>query len=65
MFMFRASLDLKIVYSDPSVTSLTGYEPQDLVESTLYQYAYPLDMEQLRQSHKLCKFINFFIRKSI
>ncbi|KAL5288272.1 SIM2.2 family protein [Megaselia abdita] len=57
MFMFRASLDLKLVYSDPSVTSLTGYEPQDLVENTLYQYVHPLDMFQLQQSHQLllCK----------
>lgn len=56
MFMFRASLDMKLVYSDPSVTSLTGYEPQDLVENTLYQYVHPLDMFQLQQSHQLCKF---------
>lgn len=62
MFMFRASLDLKLVYSDPNVTSLTGYEPQDLLENTLYQYVHPSDMFQLQQSHKLCKFSSHSIK---
>lgn len=70
MFMFRASLDLKLVYADSTkdpksnvdvLKSLTGYEPQDLVESTLYQYVHPLDIFQLQQSHQLCKFSKVFL----
>lgn len=63
MFMFRAELDLKLVLSDATVTSLTGYAPQDLVENTLYQYVHPLDIFQLQQTHKLCKYF-FFLMKN-
>ncbi|KAF2343521.1 PAS domain, partial [Trinorchestia longiramus] len=40
MFMFRASLDLRLIFLDARVTDLTGYQPQDLIEKTLYQYVH-------------------------
>jgi len=33
------------------VSSLTGYEPQDLIEKTLYQYVHSEDMIPLRAMH--------------
>ncbi|XP_035780674.1 single-minded homolog 1-like [Anopheles albimanus] len=51
MFMFRASLDLKLIFLDTKVSQLTGYEPQDLIESTLYQYVHAADVLKIRQSH--------------
>ncbi|KAL5284905.1 SIM2 family protein [Megaselia abdita] len=57
MFMFRASLDLKLIFLDARVSGLTGYEPQDLIEKTLYQYTHVSDVFHLRYAHQilLCK----------
>ncbi|XP_050303773.1 single-minded homolog 1 [Anthonomus grandis grandis] len=57
MFMFRAHLDLKLIFMDARVTQLTGYEPQDLIEHTLYQYIHGSDTLAMRTSHYqlLCK----------
>ncbi|KAH9425539.1 putative secreted beta-glucosidase sim1, partial [Dermatophagoides pteronyssinus] len=49
MFMFRASLDLKLIFLDAKVSQLTGYEPQDLIEKTLYHYIHGSDLEMMRQ----------------
>ena len=51
VFMFRASLDLKLIFLDQRVSALTGYEPQDLIEKTLYQYIHAEDMLSLRSVH--------------
>ncbi|XP_063611852.1 single-minded homolog 2-like [Penaeus indicus] len=53
MFMFRASLDLKLIFLDARVGVLTGYEPQDLIEKTLYQYIHGCDMLHMRYSHHM------------
>ena len=55
VFMFRASLDLKLIFLDQHVSLLTGYEPQDLIEKTLYQYVHAEDMMSLRTVHLTCK----------
>ncbi|XP_026725622.1 single-minded homolog 1 isoform X2 [Trichoplusia ni] len=51
MFMFRASLDMRIIFLDARVASLTGYEPQDLIEKTLYHYIHGTDVLHMRDSH--------------
>ncbi|CAE1176090.1 SIM [Acanthosepion pharaonis] len=51
MFMFRASLDLKLIFLDARVAQLTGYEPQDLIEKTLYHYIHACDILHMRYSH--------------
>ncbi|KAH1012457.1 single-minded homolog 1 isoform X3 [Dendroctonus ponderosae] len=51
MFMFRASLDLKLIFLDARVAQLTGYEPQDLIEKTLYHYIHGSDIFAMRFSH--------------
>jgi single-minded-like protein len=51
VFMFRASLDLKLIFLDQHVSLLTGFEPQDLIEKTLYQYVHAEDMMSLRSVH--------------
>uniref|UniRef100_A0A8C2HX17 Uncharacterized protein n=1 Tax=Cyprinus carpio TaxID=7962 RepID=A0A8C2HX17_CYPCA len=53
MFMFRASLDLKLIFLDSRVAELTGYEPQDLIEKTLYHHVHGCDVFQLRYAHHL------------
>ena len=51
---FRASLDLKLIFLDGQVSPLTGYEPQDLIERTLYQYIHADDMLGIRSMHVTC-----------
>nr|CAG4650883.1 EOG090X0484 [Simocephalus serrulatus] len=51
MFMFRASLDLRLIFLDARVAHLTGYEPQDLIEKTLYQYIHVADLLHMRFAH--------------
>ncbi|XP_068457234.1 single-minded homolog 2-like [Clinocottus analis] len=53
MFMFRASLDLKLIFLDTRVADLTGYEPQDLIEKTLYHHVHACDVFHLRYAHHL------------
>ncbi|XP_070411770.1 single-minded homolog 2-like [Nothobranchius furzeri] len=53
MFMFRANLDLKLIFLDMRVAELTGYEPQDLIEKTLYHHVHTCDVLHLRYSHHL------------
>ncbi|XP_026066146.1 single-minded homolog 1-like [Carassius auratus] len=53
MFMFRASLDMKLIFLDSRVSELTGYEPQDLIEKTLYHHVHSCDSFHLRCSHHL------------
>ena len=43
----RAALDLKLIFLDQRVAALTGFEPQDLIEKTLYQYIHASDMVSL------------------
>ncbi|XP_029375215.1 single-minded homolog 2 [Echeneis naucrates] len=53
MFMFRASLDFKLIFLDTRVAELTGYEPQDLIEKTLYHHVHACDVFHLRNAHHL------------
>lgn len=39
----------------PRVAELTGYEPQDLIEKTLYHHVHGCDTFHLRCAHHLCK----------
>ncbi|XP_010605507.1 single-minded homolog 1 [Fukomys damarensis] len=55
MFMFRASLDMKLIFLDSRVAELTGYEPQDLIEKTLYHHVHGCDTFHLRCAHHLRK----------
>ncbi|XP_076607253.1 single-minded homolog 2 [Chaetodon auriga] len=53
MFMFRASLDFKLIFLDTRVAELTGFEPQDLIEKTLYHHVHTCDVFHLRCAHHL------------
>ncbi|KAK2584866.1 hypothetical protein KPH14_002464 [Odynerus spinipes] len=53
MFMFRASLDLKMIFIDTRATHFTGYQPQDLIEKTLYHYVHGCDMFELKYAHRV------------
>ncbi|XP_053979895.1 single-minded homolog 2 isoform X2 [Hylaeus volcanicus] len=53
MFMFRASLDLKLIFVDTRMAEMTGYNPPDLIEKNLYHYVHGCDACQLRQAHRI------------
>ncbi|XP_020715900.1 protein single-minded isoform X1 [Ceratitis capitata] len=53
MFMFRACMDLKLIFLDARVSQLTGYEPQDLIEKTLYQYIHVADIIPMSCAHNI------------
>jgi hypothetical protein len=38
------------------VAQITGYEPQDLVDRSLYHYVHTQDLMALRWAHQLCKY---------
>ncbi|XP_037078830.1 single-minded homolog 1-like [Pollicipes pollicipes] len=52
-FMFRASLDMKLIFLDARVLPLTGYEPQDMIEKTLYHFVHAHDAHSVAQAHRL------------
>lgn len=62
MFMFRASLDLRLIFLDARVAHLTGYEPQDLIEKTLYQYIHVGDLLHMRYAHHTREFFHTFLQ---
>lgn len=43
------------------VSSLTGYEPQDLIEKTLYSFVHTSEMMALRQSHQTRTLVLMFV----
>ncbi|CAF4495746.1 unnamed protein product [Rotaria socialis] len=53
IFMFRAGQDLKLLFLDSRVSQITGYEPQDLVDKTLYHYVHTQDLMALRWAHQV------------
>lgn len=44
------------------VGHLTGYEPQDLIERTLYHYIHACDIMPMRYAHTTCKYRNITFR---
>ncbi|KAI3382729.1 hypothetical protein SNEBB_007282 [Seison nebaliae] len=52
MFMFRASLDFKLIFLDSGISNLTGYEPQDFIEKSIYQHVHANDIFHLRMAHQ-------------
>ncbi|CAF1029788.1 unnamed protein product [Adineta steineri] len=53
MFMFRAGQDLKLLFLDSRVLQITGYEPQELVDRSLYHYVHTQDLMALRWAHQV------------
>ena len=49
-------MHLSYFFVERRVSGLTGYEPQDLIEKTLYQYTHVSDVFHLRYAHQICKY---------
>uniref|UniRef100_A0A915PW86 PAS domain-containing protein n=1 Tax=Setaria digitata TaxID=48799 RepID=A0A915PW86_9BILA len=57
MFMFRARLDLNIIFVDSRVTALTGFGASSLLDTSLYQMVLLEDAHTIEKAHKICNVI--------
>ncbi|KAM4607841.1 endothelial PAS domain-containing protein 1b [Polymixia lowei] len=54
-FLSRHSMDMKFTYCDERVTELMGYNPEDLLERSIYDFYHALDSDSVTKSHQnLC-----------
>nr|AAW69834.1 hypoxia-inducible factor 1 alpha [Gymnocypris przewalskii] len=47
----RHTLDMKFSYCDERITELMGYEPDDLLNKSVYEYYHALDSDHLTKTH--------------
>ncbi|KAJ8341309.1 hypothetical protein SKAU_G00336000 [Synaphobranchus kaupii] len=50
-FLSRHTLDMKFSYCDERITELMGYEPEDLLSRSVYEYYHALDSDHLTKTH--------------
>ncbi|XP_069063496.1 hypoxia-inducible factor 1-alpha isoform X2 [Pleurodeles waltl] len=50
-FLSRHSLDMKFSYCDERITELMGYEPDELLGRSIYEYYHALDSDHLTKTH--------------
>lgn len=50
-FLSRHGLDMKFSYCDERVTELVGYEPEELLGRSVYEYYHALDSDHLTKAH--------------
>ncbi|XP_051951529.1 hypoxia inducible factor 1 subunit alpha b [Xyrauchen texanus] len=49
-FLSRHTLDMKFSYCDERITELMGYEPDDLLNKSVYEYYHALDSDHLTKT---------------
>jgi single-minded-like protein len=54
--MMKRKVRFEINYFLIRVLQITGYEPQDLVDKSLYHYVHTQDLMALRYAHQVCKY---------
>ncbi|XP_063039859.1 hypoxia-inducible factor 1-alpha-like [Engraulis encrasicolus] len=50
-FLSRHTLDMRFTYCDERVTELLGYEPDDFLNRSVYEYYHALDSDHLTKTH--------------
>ncbi|XP_061650743.1 hypoxia inducible factor 1 subunit alpha b [Phyllopteryx taeniolatus] len=50
-FLSRHTMDMKFTYCDERITELLGYEPEDLLDRSVYEYYHALDSDHLTKTH--------------
>ncbi|XP_058979245.1 protein similar isoform X2 [Musca domestica] len=51
-FLTKHSLDMKFVYADDKMFNLLGYKPEDLLETSLFNYHHGIDSDSLMVTFK-------------
>ncbi|KAK3554474.1 hypothetical protein QTP70_023482, partial [Hemibagrus guttatus] len=50
-FLSKHSLDMRFSYCDERVTQLLGYDPEDLLQRSVYEFYHVLDSDSLNKTH--------------
>ncbi|XP_027023244.2 hypoxia inducible factor 1 subunit alpha a isoform X2 [Tachysurus fulvidraco] len=50
-FLSKHSLDMRFSYCDERVTQLLGYDPEDLLQHSVYEFYHVLDSDSLNKTH--------------
>uniref|UniRef100_A0A3B3D6R3 Hypoxia-inducible factor 1-alpha n=1 Tax=Oryzias melastigma TaxID=30732 RepID=A0A3B3D6R3_ORYME len=50
-FLSRHTMDMKFTYCDERITELMGYDPEDLLNRSIYEYYHALDSDHLTKTH--------------
>lgn len=50
-FLSRHTMDMKFTYCDERITELMGYEPEDLLNRSVYEYYHAQDSNHLTKTH--------------
>ncbi|XP_061099067.1 hypoxia-inducible factor 1-alpha-like isoform X2 [Conger conger] len=50
-FLSRHTMDMKFSYCDERITELLGYEPEELLDRSVYEYYHALDSDHLTKTH--------------
>ncbi|XP_072127564.1 hypoxia inducible factor 1 subunit alpha a isoform X1 [Mobula birostris] len=50
-FLSRHSLDMKFSYCDERITELMGYQPEELLGRSVYEYYHAMDSDHLTKTH--------------
>ncbi|KAM7403077.1 hypothetical protein PAMA_003823 [Pampus argenteus] len=50
-FLSRHTMDMKFTYCDERITELMGYNPEDLLNRSVYEYYHALDSDHLTKTH--------------
>ncbi|XP_031643966.1 hypoxia inducible factor 1 subunit alpha a isoform X1 [Oncorhynchus kisutch] len=59
-FLSRHTLDMKFTYCDERITELMGYDPEDLINRSVYEYYHALDADYLTKTHH-----NLFVKGQV
>lgn len=50
-FLSRHTMDMKFTYCDERITELMGYDPEDLLNRSVYEYYHAQDSDHLTKTH--------------
>ncbi|KAK5916801.1 hypothetical protein CgunFtcFv8_011748 [Champsocephalus gunnari] len=50
-FLSRHTMDMKFTYCDERITELMGYDPEDLLNRSVYDYYHAMDSDHLTKTH--------------
>uniref|UniRef100_A0A8C4H221 Hypoxia-inducible factor 1-alpha n=1 Tax=Dicentrarchus labrax TaxID=13489 RepID=A0A8C4H221_DICLA len=51
-FLSRHTMDMKFTYCDERITELMGYDPEDLLNRSVYEYYHAQDSDHLTKTHQ-------------
>ncbi|XP_062851765.1 hypoxia inducible factor 1 subunit alpha a [Trichomycterus rosablanca] len=50
-FLSKHTLDMRFIYCDDRITELLGYDPEDLLHHSVYEFYHALDSDSLTKTH--------------